>query len=142
MGHETAVDVLQDTFRFVVPSILSKFLHQEVHEERSKQMFDLTMEIMLSGRFNEFPAAMETLVSSAIAFAPNKELHLLVYMWFVTGKVTSISGQKIQGTNINVKVRHTMVRKLFSSVHIPRDEKKKCYATLSGLDKSDMLGRT
>ena len=36
LGRETAVDVLQDTFRFVVPSILSKFLHLEVHEERSK----------------------------------------------------------------------------------------------------------
>ena len=43
LGEETAVDVLQDTFRDVVPSILSKFLHVEVNEERNKQMFDLTM---------------------------------------------------------------------------------------------------
>ena len=33
--HESAVDVLQDVFRFVVPCILSKFLHNEVNEERS-----------------------------------------------------------------------------------------------------------
>lgn len=71
--HETAVDVLQDTFRFVAPAILSKFLHNEVNAERSAQMFDLTMKIMKSGRFNEFPAAMETLITSAISFASNEE---------------------------------------------------------------------
>ena len=69
--HESAVDVLQDVFRFVVPCILSKFLHNEVNEERSSQMFDMTIKIMKSGRFNEYPAAMETLVSSAVSFASN-----------------------------------------------------------------------
>lgn len=105
-------------------------------------MFDLTMEVMKSGRFNEYPAAMETLVSSAISFSSNKELHILIYKWFVSGQVTDASGTKIQGTSINVKVRHTMVRKLFSSVHIPRAQKKECFATLAKLDESDMLGRT
>ena len=57
---------------------------------------------MKSGRFNEYPAAMETPVYSAIAFAPNKELHILVYNWFKSGKITDESGRKIQGTDINI----------------------------------------
>ena len=35
-----------------------------------------------------------------------------------------------------------MVRKLFSSVHIPRAQKKECFADLAQRDESDMLGRT
>lgn len=35
-----------------------------------------------------------------------------------------------------------MVRKLYSSLHLPRDEKKKCFEALASLDESDMLGRT
>lgn len=50
--HETAVDVLQDTFRFVIPGILGRYLHTEVVEERTAEMFDMTMKIMTSGKFN------------------------------------------------------------------------------------------
>jgi len=83
--YETAGDVIEDTFRFVVPSILSKFLHSEVHEDRSTQMFELTMKIMNSGRLNEYPSAMETLLSSAISFASNEGLLKLILRWFTSG---------------------------------------------------------
>ena len=52
LEHETAVDVLHDAYRFIVPACLNKFLHLEVNEERTNQMFDLTMRLMKSGRFN------------------------------------------------------------------------------------------
>lgn len=39
LEHETAVDVLQDAYRFIVPACLNKFLHLEVNEERTEQVF-------------------------------------------------------------------------------------------------------
>ena len=134
--------MLQDTFRFVVPAILGKFLDPAVCEEKNTQMLDLTMRIMKSGRFNAFAAAMETLLSSAIGFADSETSIKLVYKWFVTGKVTDTAGVEIEGAEINVKVRHTMVRKIFASSSLPREQKKACFAKLAELDDSDMLGRT
>ena len=69
LQHETAVDVLQDTLCIVVPAILEKFLHPEVHEIWSTKMFELTIQIMKSGTFKQFNSAMETLLASAIDFA-------------------------------------------------------------------------
>ncbi len=73
LEHESAVDILQDSFRFIIPCILSKYLHEEVNEARSSEMFNLTLKIMKSGRFNQFPAAMEMLLSSEIGFATTKD---------------------------------------------------------------------
>ena len=73
LEHETAVDILQDTFIYIAPSILSKYLHEEVNEARSSEMFNLTLRIMSSGRFNEFPSAMEMLLTSAIGFASSHD---------------------------------------------------------------------
>lgn len=140
--HETAVDVLQDTFRFLIPTIIDKYLHNEAVEGKSTQTFALLLKIMNSGRFNNFPSAMETLISSSISFASNADQVKLIYKWFITGKVTNLEASEIAGAEINVKVRHTMVRKIFSSAHIPKEQKKECFATLSQLDTSDMLGRT
>jgi len=106
-------------------------------------MFDLVMKIMQSGRFNAYPAAMETLLSSAISFASNAKAHLLLYKWYITGEVTnSMGGKAIEGTEINVKVRHTMVRKFFASSHIEPEAKQSTFRMLAELDESDMLGRT
>ena len=69
MQHEEAVDVLVDTLRFIAPTILSSFIHEEVYEARKSEMFDLTMNIMTSGNFKLFPSAMETLLTSSIGFA-------------------------------------------------------------------------
>ena len=31
LEHETAVDVLQDAYRFIIPASLNKYLHSEVN---------------------------------------------------------------------------------------------------------------
>ena len=105
----------------MVPSILGKYLHAEVYETWNTQMFDLTLKIMKSGTFNQFTASMETLITSAIDFAESDSSAKLVYSWYLTGKVTDTTGNEIEGTQINVKIRHTMVRKIFSSTAIPKE---------------------
>jgi hypothetical protein len=134
LEHETAVDVLQDILTSVVPAILGKFLQPDVFEIRNTQMFDLALKIMQSGTFNKFASAMETLLTSAIGFSESESSAKLVYKWFVTGKVTDSAGNLIEGTDINVEVRHTMVRKIFSSKAIPGEHKKECFASLAKLD--------
>ena len=47
--HETAVDVLQDTLTFICNGILKGFLHTEVIEQRTEQLYDIVMNIMTSG---------------------------------------------------------------------------------------------
>ena len=140
--HETAVDVLQDTLGFVCNAIMANYLHQEVKEQRQQELYDIVIKIMTSGRFNEFPAAMESLTNSAITFSTSKVNHEKVMSWFTSGLITEQNGRAIQGTNINVKVRHTMVRKLFGSLHISIEHKKECFAKLATLDQTDMIGRT
>ena len=127
LEHETAVDVIQDAFRFVVPSILSRFLHEEAQDVRKSELLQMVMRILQSGRFSDNLAAMELLTNSAISFAAQKEEHLMVCKWFVDGKITGTDGAEIAGTNVNVQMRHTMVRKMFASKHIPRDQSKQCF---------------
>ena len=103
-------------------------------------MFNLTMKMMTSGRFSEFPSVMEMLFNCAIKFSPSDDK--LVYKWFVTGKVTDANDVEIQGTSINVKCRHEMLRKIYTLTSIPMRQKKVCFATLKALDSSDMIGRT
>ena len=88
LEHETAVDVLQDAYRFIIPASMNKYLHSEVNEERTAQVFYMTMKIMKSGRFNSTPAAMELLVSCAISFASSEEAAQLILGWYNTGNVT------------------------------------------------------
>ena len=103
-------------------------------------MFALTVKMMKSGTFSEFPSVMEMLFNCAIKFAPSDDK--LVYKWFVTGKVTDENDVQIQGTSINVKGRHTMLRKIYTLTSIPMEQKKECFKSLAALDSSDMLGRT
>ena len=142
LQYESAVDVLQDTLSFVVPAILDKFLHPEVHEIWSTKMFELTLIIMKLDTFNRFNSAMETLLTSAINFAQSEDSVKLISKWFLTGKVTDAIGVEIAGAQVNVKIRHTMVRKIFSSSSIPSEQKKECFTKLAEFDQSDMLGRT
>ena len=73
--HETAVDVLQDTLGFITNATIKSFLHSEVVEQRSEELYDIVMSIMTSGRFNAFPSAMEALVSSSIGFSTSNDQH-------------------------------------------------------------------
>jgi len=100
--HETAVDVLQDTLRFIVPCILNNYLHEEVWESKKSQMFDLVMRILHSGRFEEYPSAIETLVTSAVSFAVTQSEVVLVSKWFQAGKIFDSEGATIRGASINV----------------------------------------
>ena len=100
------------------------------------------MGIMTSGRFNKFPSDMEALTSNIIGFSSSKEQHDRLLSWFESGKITKANGQAIQGTSINVNVRHTMIRKIFGSPHISPKKKAECWSVLANLDSSDMLGRT
>lgn len=93
-------------------------MHTEVVEERNAEMFDMTMKIMTSGKFNSNLQAMEVLVNSAISFDRDATN---VYRWLATGKVLDSAGKQVQGTEVNVKSRHTMVRKIFASSKIPHE---------------------
>ena len=102
----------------------------------------MTMKIMKSGRFNSTPAAMELLVSCAISFASSAEAAQLILGWYNTGNVTDQQGAPIEGTEINVQVRHTLVKSIFTSKHIDIEVKEACLTKLAEFDTSDMLGRT
>ena len=105
-------------------------------------MFALTMKLMSSGRFNEFESAMQLLLESLIGFASSEDQIKLIYKWLVTGKATDMQDRQIEGIQINIKLRHTLIRKIYGSEHIPIQQKKECFAQLAKLDTSDMLGRT
>lgn len=88
IGEETAVDVLQDTLGFICNATLKSFLHSEAVEGRTEELYNIVMGIMTSGRFNEYPSAMEALVSSAIAFSTSKKQHEKLMNWFSSGLIT------------------------------------------------------
>ena len=140
--HETAVDILQDTFRFLAPATIKNYLHSEAVEENNAAMFALTMKLMQSGRFNEFESAMQLLLESLISFASSEQQVKLIYKWFVTGKATDAQDRQIEGITINTKLRHTLIRKIYGSEHIPIQQKKELFVQLAKIDTSDMLGRT
>ena len=85
---------------------------------------------------------MELLVSSAISFATTKEQHQSVLRWFTEGKITAADGSEYAGSSVNVKLRHTMVRKMFASKHLEFEQAKASMEKLAELDESDMTQRT
>lgn len=58
----------------------------------------------------------------------------MILKWFETGQIVDKRDREIQGTQVNVKVRHTMVRKIFTSKLIESDKKKHCFEKLAELD--------
>ena len=82
------------------------------------------------------------LLSSAIGFATTQKEIQLIAQWFAQGKVNDSKGKTVSGAEINVKVRHTLIRKMFGTSHIAKEQKKECFAQLAKMDQSDMLGLT
>lgn len=80
---------------------------------------------------------MESLVSNLIGFSSTKKQHEQVAQWFLQGKIwlnlndRPESARALDGTAVNVKLRHTMIRKLFGSQHLTKELKKECFAMLA-----------
>ena len=92
LEKETAIDVMQDAFRFVLPTILSKYLHEEAQDALKSELLQMILRIMQSDRFNQNLAAMELFTNSAISFSAQKGEHELIYKWCKEGKITDING--------------------------------------------------
>jgi len=68
IGGETAEEVLVDVFRYIVPSIINKYMPLEEYEKCSTQMFKLSLEFLNAPRFEE-QSTKEMFLSAAIGFA-------------------------------------------------------------------------
>ncbi len=82
-------------------------------------MFNMTLSIMASGRFNILPSVMEMLLLSAVDLATNTYLVSIIQNWLNFKQITNDKYVLIDGCEINLKVKYAIIRKIFATVPIP-----------------------
>lgn len=105
LGHistETAEDVIQDVFRFIVPVTLKRYVPLDTYQARQSQFFQVVMKILQSGKFAQSTSTMELLLTSAISFAATDPEIQLVHKWFKTGEVTDMDGKTVEGVSLTL----------------------------------------
>jgi hypothetical protein len=79
---------------------------------------------MLAAKLFDTDVTNHLLLDCVILFAKKEEHIVLVRKWYLSGKVTNLAGEEIVGLQISTKHKHSMVRRIFSSRLISREEKQ------------------
>ena len=66
--NEQAEDILQDVFKILIPTIISKYIPMESYVSINQGLFESTLNILGSGRFT-VASTQELLLGSVIGFA-------------------------------------------------------------------------
>ena len=143
ISTETAEDVIQDVFRFIVPATIKRYIPLDTYQARQSKFFHVVMKILKSGRFAQSTSTMELLLTSAITFASTDDEMKLVHSWFKNDKVVDLEGNLVEGIQMTLQHKHSLVSKISGWT---KDD-----ATLNACldklrqddkEKSDLLGRT
>jgi hypothetical protein len=59
--------------------------------------------VLESGKFSGAKSTQELVLGSAIGFSANEESAKLLYKWFMTDKITTLSGKEIQDLEATMK---------------------------------------
>jgi hypothetical protein len=139
--NETAVDVLTDVMRFVVPVIIKSYLPLEQYESAHKNIFELFLNILKNGTIKD-ESTQHLVLDAVLTSARCEEHYKLIKVWLETGFIHDLEGNKIEGMEVSKKHKHSILQRLYSSDEIPIEEKEKLMSNLASIDNSDWLDNT
>ena len=134
LQQETAVDVITETFRMIIPSLIKNHIPLESYEQCHAEIFTLILDNILSSGIVKDNSTKHLLFDAMITSARNDDIKL-IKTWFEKGEVTNRKGNKID-MEISLKHKHSVVCRIWSALDIPLAEKEACMASLEKLDTS------
>lgn len=102
--RETAVDVITETFKMIVPSLIKNHIPLENYEECHHDIFELILDDILSSGIVKDNSTKHLLFDAMVTSARNDDIKL-VKTWFEKGVITNTKGEKID-MEISLKHKH------------------------------------
>lgn len=120
---ETAVDVLTDVMRFVVPVIVKNYIPLENYVQFHGEMFVLFLGILAQGSIKD-QSTQHLVLDATLSSARCEEHYEMLMNWLSTGFVHDANGQKIEDMAVSLKHRHTIVQRIWASETISLETKE------------------
>mmetsp|Transcript_33619 Transcript_33619/g.51814 ORF Transcript_33619/g.51814 Transcript_33619/m.51814 type:complete len:334 (+) Transcript_33619:1840-2841(+) len=142
MITETAEDVIKDVLRFTIPAVIKSYIPLELYSESHHAIFEMLIDQILASGTIKTKSTQLLVFDSALTSARNEDHYKLLVDWFEKGEVTTTKGKKIEGFELMLKQKHTLVKRIWSSKDVPLAKKESVLAELEKVDKSDWMEHT
>jgi len=135
---ETATDVLGDVLRFVVPSVIKSYIPLENYESSHHDIFECFLNVLSSGKIVD--KSTQHLILDAVLTSARNEDHIKdIVKWFETGFVHDTKGNKMAEHEVSLKHKHSIIKRVYSSIEMKTEDKEALFKQLEALDKSDWI---
>lgn len=125
---------LETLIRLVIPQLISKNLPLDRYETERAEICDILYEILTSKRFHEFEPVQQFIFNAVLSFSSSKEQLNKILGWYRDSSTLIV--------RVSVAHRHTMVQKIWASVHFNQQTKDEVLAELKVTDSSDKFELT
>ena len=92
LQYETAEEILQLMFTLVVPLTIQKYMPVETTDSANEEIYKICLSIIESGRFKEFEATQQMLLTALIGFAKSEASTKTLLSWFNAGSLLNQAG--------------------------------------------------
>lgn len=139
---ETAVDVITDVMKFVIPMVIRNHIPLEKYESTHHDIFELILDnILTSGSIQD--NSTKHLVFDALLSSARNEDHIeMLVKWYKEGVVYNTKGTKLDSMEISLKHKHTIVQRIWASINMPLAQKQEILASLEEIDKTTWIDNT
>ena len=135
--------MISENLQFNIPAIIKSYIPVDRYEQEYHELFEMVLqELLVSGKFATNASTMHLLVETAINYARNEEHIQMIKSWLEQGYATDKSGHRINGTEISMKHKHLIVRRVFTSTTVDEQEKHVMLQDIEGQDQSDWMEKT
>lgn len=106
--NETAVDVLTDVMRFVIPVVIKNYIPLERYEQSHKEIFELFLSILAKGTITD-KSTQHLVLDAILTSARSEEHYAQLINWLNTGFVHDINGTMIENAEVSLKHKHSII---------------------------------
>ena len=137
MMKETAPDVITDTMRWLIPTIIKKFMPVELYEKNQGEIFEMIVDgILTAGTLKNDKATLHLTMDALFASARIEKHYKLLQEMFDAGCVINTKKEKLSYCELSLKHKYEIVKRIYSSVDIDISHKQKVMSVMEQ-DKSN-----
>lgn len=129
--NETAPDVITDAMRYLVPTIIKKYLPHSMYEKNQGEIFEMILDgVLTSGSLKNDKATLHLTMDAMISSARNEHHYQLLMVMFDTGYIINTKKVKLDFCELSLKHKYDIVKRIYSSVDIDMAHKQKAMTVL------------
>lgn len=116
---ETAPDVISETMRFLIPTIIKKFLPMEMYEKNQGEIFEMIVDgILTAGTLKNDKATLHLTMDALFSSARTEQHYKLLQEMFDAGCVINTKKEKLSYCEFSSKHKYDVVKRIYSSADI------------------------